>query len=166
MPSSTTMSASNARLLHLMKRGWRSSIWRRCGRVRTGLWVPCRSIPRLWKAWQICALKIRNILGGTVFREPIILSRVPKPVPGWIKPIVIGRHAFGDQVSILLLIVWRLLQRTFVILNSHFFAVPINRFYCTWTRQIAARLYTCRWCWEDNYGRLRLQGQGCGYGHV
>jgi isocitrate dehydrogenase len=45
--------------------------------------------------------KIRNILGGTVFREPIILSRVPKPVPGWIKPIVIGRHAFGDQVSIL-----------------------------------------------------------------
>ena len=44
------------------------------------------------------------------------MSRVPKPVPGWIKPIVIGRHAFGDQVSILLLIVWRLLQRTFVIL--------------------------------------------------
>lgn len=45
-------------------------------------------------------LKIRNILGGTVFREPIVLSRVPKPVPGWVKPIVIGRHAFGDQVSI------------------------------------------------------------------
>lgn len=45
------------------------------------------------------AWKIRNILGGTVFREPIILSRVPKPVPGWVKPIVIGRHAFGDQVS-------------------------------------------------------------------
>jgi isocitrate dehydrogenase len=37
-------------------------------------------------------------LGGTVFREPIILSKIPKPIPGWIKPIVIGRHAFGDQV--------------------------------------------------------------------
>ena len=42
-------------------------------------------------------LQIRNILGGTVFREPIILKRIPKPVPGWTKPIVIGRHAFGDQ---------------------------------------------------------------------
>ena len=41
--------------------------------------------------------QIRNILGGTVFREPIILERVPKPVPGWVKPITIGRHAFGDQ---------------------------------------------------------------------
>jgi isocitrate dehydrogenase len=41
--------------------------------------------------------QIRNILGGTVFREPIILERIPRPVPGWIKPIVIGRHAFGDQ---------------------------------------------------------------------
>jgi len=41
--------------------------------------------------------QIRNILGGTVFREPIVLERIPRPVPGWIKPIVIGRHAFGDQ---------------------------------------------------------------------
>ena len=41
--------------------------------------------------------QIRNILGGTVFREPIILEKIPKPVPGWTKPIVIGRHAFGDQ---------------------------------------------------------------------
>jgi len=40
---------------------------------------------------------IRNILGGTVFREPIVLERIPRPVPGWVKPIVIGRHAFGDQ---------------------------------------------------------------------
>ena len=43
------------------------------------------------------APQIRNILGGTVFREPIILERIPRPVPGWVKPIVIGRHAFGDQ---------------------------------------------------------------------
>src|SRR5215831_10202229 len=40
---------------------------------------------------------IRNILGGTVFREPIICSNVPRLVPGWTQPIVIGRHAFGDQ---------------------------------------------------------------------
>lgn len=40
---------------------------------------------------------IRNILGGTVFREPIIINKIPKPVPGWREPIVIGRHAFGDQ---------------------------------------------------------------------
>ncbi|WFD25554.1 isocitrate dehydrogenase (NADP(+)) [Malassezia nana] len=40
---------------------------------------------------------IRNILGGTVFREPIVLEKVPRPVPGWTKPICIGRHAFGDQ---------------------------------------------------------------------
>jgi len=40
---------------------------------------------------------IRNILGGTVFREPIIIDNVPRLVPGWKKPIVIGRHAFGDQ---------------------------------------------------------------------
>jgi len=43
--------------------------------------------------------KIRNILGGTVFREPIILEKIPRPIPGWKNPIVIGRHAFGDQVS-------------------------------------------------------------------
>ncbi|MEE2694328.1 MAG: NADP-dependent isocitrate dehydrogenase [Pseudomonadota bacterium] len=40
---------------------------------------------------------IRNILGGTVFRQPILCSNVPRLVPGWKKPIVIGRHAFGDQ---------------------------------------------------------------------
>jgi isocitrate dehydrogenase len=42
-------------------------------------------------------MQIRNILGGTVFWEPIVLERIPRPVPGWVKPIVIGRHAFGDQ---------------------------------------------------------------------
>lgn len=40
---------------------------------------------------------IRNILNGTVFREPIVISNIPKLVPGWEKPIIIGRHAFGDQ---------------------------------------------------------------------
>jgi isocitrate dehydrogenase len=40
---------------------------------------------------------IRNILGGVIFREPIIISNIPRLVPGWTKPIIIGRHAFGDQ---------------------------------------------------------------------
>jgi isocitrate dehydrogenase len=40
---------------------------------------------------------IRNILGGVIFREPIVISNVPRLVPGWTKPIVIGRHAYGDQ---------------------------------------------------------------------
>jgi isocitrate dehydrogenase len=42
---------------------------------------------------------IRNILGGVIFREPIVISNIPRLVPGWTKPIVIGRHAFGDQYS-------------------------------------------------------------------
>src|SRR3978361_1675009 len=40
---------------------------------------------------------IRNILGGVIFREPIVISNIPRLVPGWTKPIVIGRHAHGDQ---------------------------------------------------------------------
>lgn len=40
---------------------------------------------------------IRNILGGTVFREPIVIPRIPRLIPGWKEPIIIGRHAFGDQ---------------------------------------------------------------------
>ncbi|KIK07079.1 hypothetical protein K443DRAFT_673653 [Laccaria amethystina LaAM-08-1] len=52
---------------------------------------------KLKEMWKSPNGTIRNILGGTVFREPIILSKIPKPIPGWVKPIVIGRHAFGDQ---------------------------------------------------------------------
>ncbi len=51
----------------------------------------------LKKMWKSPNGTIRNILGGTVFREPIICSNVPRYVPGWTQPIVIGRHAFGDQ---------------------------------------------------------------------
>jgi isocitrate dehydrogenase len=47
--------------------------------------------------WKSPNGTLRNIIGGTVFREPIILSNVPRLVPGWTQPIVIGRHAFGDQ---------------------------------------------------------------------
>ncbi len=51
----------------------------------------------LKEMWRSPNGTIRNILGGTVFREPIICRNVPRLVPGWTKPIVIGRHAFGDQ---------------------------------------------------------------------
>jgi isocitrate dehydrogenase len=47
--------------------------------------------------WRSPNGTIRNILGGVIFREPIVISNVPRLVPGWTKPIVIGRHAFGDQ---------------------------------------------------------------------
>ena len=51
----------------------------------------------LKQMWRSPNGTIRNILGGTVFREPIICKNIPRLVPGWTKPIVIGRHAFGDQ---------------------------------------------------------------------
>ncbi|MFC9475513.1 MULTISPECIES: NADP-dependent isocitrate dehydrogenase [Nocardia] len=51
----------------------------------------------LKKMWRSPNGTIRNILGGTIFRAPIIISNVPRLVPGWTKPIIIGRHAFGDQ---------------------------------------------------------------------
>ena len=51
----------------------------------------------LKKMWKSPNGTIRNILGGTVFREPIICSNIPRYVPGWEKPIIVGRHAFGDQ---------------------------------------------------------------------
>jgi isocitrate dehydrogenase len=47
--------------------------------------------------WKSPNGTIRNILGGVIFREPIIISNIPRLVPGWTKPIVVGRHAFGDQ---------------------------------------------------------------------
>src|SRR5690242_10782993 len=51
----------------------------------------------LKKMWKSPNGTIRNILGGVIFREPIIMSNIPRLVPGWTKPIVVGRHAFGDQ---------------------------------------------------------------------
>jgi len=73
---------------------------------RHGVGVKCATITPdegrvqefgLKKMWRSPNGTIRNILGGTVFREPIICRNVPRLVPGWTKPIVIGRHAFGDQ---------------------------------------------------------------------
>src|SRR3954452_15848662 len=73
---------------------------------RHGVGVKCATITPdedrvrefgLKQMWRSPNGTIRNILGGTVFREPIIMANVPRLVPGWTKPIVIGRHAFGDQ---------------------------------------------------------------------
>jgi isocitrate dehydrogenase len=62
---------------------------------------PCLPCSCLYSALYIVWLSpngtIRNALGGTVFREPIVIPRIPRLVQGWKKPIIIGRHAFGDQ---------------------------------------------------------------------
>jgi len=73
---------------------------------RHGVAVKCATITpdearveefKLKKMWKSPNGTIRNILGGVVFREPIVMKNVPRLVPGWTQPIVIGRHAFGDQ---------------------------------------------------------------------
>src|ERR1700710_2147481 len=51
----------------------------------------------LKKMWKSPNGTIRNILGGTIFREPIVIKNVPRLIPGWTHPIVVGRHAFGAQ---------------------------------------------------------------------
>jgi isocitrate dehydrogenase len=74
--------------------------------LKYGVGIKCATITpdearvkefRLKKMWKSPNGTIRNILDGTVFREPIIISNIPRLVPGWKKPICIGRHAFGDQ---------------------------------------------------------------------
>ena len=55
---------------------------------------------KLKKMWRSPNGTIRNILGGTVFRQPIIINNIPRYVPTWNQPIVIGRHAFGDQYKV------------------------------------------------------------------
>src|SRR5687768_18518930 len=52
---------------------------------------------KLKKMWKSPNGTIRNILNGVVFREPIVIANVPRLIPGWTDPIVVGRHAFGDQ---------------------------------------------------------------------
>jgi isocitrate dehydrogenase len=73
---------------------------------RYGVGVKCATITpdearvkefNLKQMWKSPNGTIRNILDGTIFREPIICRNVPRYVPGWVKPIVVGRHAFGDQ---------------------------------------------------------------------
>ncbi|MBB3771471.1 isocitrate dehydrogenase [Angulomicrobium tetraedrale] len=73
---------------------------------RVGVGVKCATITAdearvkefgLKKMWRSPNGTIRNILGGVIFREPIIAKNVPRLVPGWTQPIIVGRHAFGDQ---------------------------------------------------------------------
>ena len=73
---------------------------------KVGVGIKCATITpdekrvkefKLKKMWKSPNGTIRNILGGTVFREPILCKNIPKLVPSWTNPIVIGRHAFGDQ---------------------------------------------------------------------
>jgi isocitrate dehydrogenase len=73
---------------------------------KVGVAVKCATITpdegrvkefNLKKMWRSPNGTIRNILGGVIFREPIVISNIPRLVPGWNKPIIIGRHAFGDQ---------------------------------------------------------------------
>ena len=73
---------------------------------RHGVGVKCATITPdearveefgLKKMWRSPNGTIRNILGGVIFREPIIMKNVPRLVPGWTKPIIVGRHAYGDQ---------------------------------------------------------------------
>ena len=74
--------------------------------LKYGVGVKCATITpdearveefKLKKMWKSPNGTIRNILGGVIFREPIICRNVPRLVPGWTQPIVVGRHAFGDQ---------------------------------------------------------------------
>src|SRR3979409_1935909 len=73
---------------------------------RHGVGVKCATITPdearveefgLKKMWRSPNGTIRNILGGVIFREPIVISNIPRLVPGWTKPIIVGRHAHGDQ---------------------------------------------------------------------
>lgn len=63
--------------------------------VKTVFFLPEFKLKKMWKSPNGT---IRNILGGTVFREPILCKNIPRLVPGWTQGITIGRHAFGDQV--------------------------------------------------------------------
>jgi len=74
--------------------------------VQHGVGVKCATITPdearveefgLKQMWRSPNGTIRNILGGVIFREPIIISNIPRLVPGWTKPIIVGRHAYGDQ---------------------------------------------------------------------
>jgi len=74
--------------------------------AKHGVGVKCATITpdearvkefNLKKMWKSPNGTIRNILGGVIFREPIIISNIPRLVPHWTKPVVVGRHAFGDQ---------------------------------------------------------------------
>lgn len=113
MQFSSTMSVSNVRQSHQM-----SNVLKVCSslcfsgssikehisiHLLSNLYFPLEF--KLKKMWLSPNGTIRNILGGTVFREPILCKNIPRLVPGWTNPIIIGRHAHGDQYKAIDLII-------------------------------------------------------------
>lgn len=94
---------------------------------------------KLKKMWKSPNGTIRNILGGTVFREAIICKNVPRLVTGWTQPIIIGRHAHADQYKV------NQIMKSCgqASLLKFFFAG--NRFRCSWGRNIGTAFYAERW---------------------
>ena len=92
--------------------------------------------------WRSPNGTIRNILGGTVFREPILCNNIPRLVPGWTEPIVIGRHAHGDQViwniltSKVLFLLSRASARLFIEETNGFkvscYTIFVNKIFYSW----------------------------------
>lgn len=135
--------------------------------------------------WKSPNGTIRNILGGTVFREPIICKNIPRLVPGWTQAITIGRHAFGDQVNL----IWRCINwvysfscaqtnQTTSLLISDFLelmSLAVFFFFCTVqsyrlccgpARKIQDDLHTCWWQCRQGMGGLRLSCWRLWNGHV
>nr|BAE89181.1 unnamed protein product [Macaca fascicularis] len=101
---------------------------------------------KLKQMWKSPNGTIRNILGGTVFREAIICKNIPRLVSGWVKPIIIGRHAYGDQVSYVgnnlifhVLFSWPRLSNLYMFYSYLLVSTPIKQS----TKLINACMYNC-----------------------
>lgn len=120
--------------------------------------------------WKSPNGTIRNILGGTVFREPIICKNIPRLVPGWTQAITIGRHAFGDQVCFLDVLDVTYIHSFVLFLltcNSLFtFTVQSNRLCCDPTRQIQNGFLSSRWKQIQGVGGVRFPWWWLWNGHV
>lgn len=123
----------------------------------------------LKKMWKSPNGTIRNILGGTVFREPIICKNIPRLVPGWTQPITIGRHAHGDQVCASL--VSQMAFETIIFSHScwshsFYFTVQSNRLCCEPTGQIQDGLQSSRRKQKQGVGGVWFSRWRLWNGHV
>ena len=109
---------------------------------------------KLKKMWKSPNGTIRNILGGTVFREAIICSNIPRLVPSWKKSIIIGRHAYGDQVCFITIYQKPIYVHAYFIINSQdlqrpvFVACVCRHGDWPWQRDVAllcGKLYVINW---------------------
>lgn len=114
--------------------------------------------------WKSPNGTIRNILGGTVFREPIICKNIPRLVPGWTQPITIGRHAHGDQVSTALWGWGAAAARPHTHTPPH--AVQSHRLRGEQVRDLQDGLHTEGWQWGEGMGGVQLPWRRRGHGHV